>query len=395
MLLAIGGQAHAAVLASETFDTAQPGSAYNATIPGASYQVTSGDVDIIGPLTNGAASGFYTCPGPNSSANNCLDLNGNQPGAITSTSGFALTAGTPYTLSFNLAGSVVPDVAYAMQATIGNSAPFTFSVPAGGSFGTETITYTPAVSQPDAHLSFASLTDIPGNPEYGPLIDSVTLTAPTAPSAVSTPINGSTVLFQQDLATAAPGPNYTGPLSNTGLTVTAGDVDIFGDGTGSGTAGFYTCPSPLASSQTCIDLNGDQPGTIQTDETFDLTAGSTYTVSFQLAGNIPNGNLSEYTLQASFGDSGPFTFSTPPGAAFQTESFSFTPSVNETGARLIMTSEQDSDSLLYGPIITGISITDPPGFTSGDIPSLPEPGSVWVMLSGVLLLAWFTRHRMA
>ena len=47
-------------------------------------------------------------------------------------------------------------------------------------------------------------------------------------------------IYQQDLASAAPGPTYSGPVSNTGLSVTAGNVDIFGNGSASGTAGFYT-----------------------------------------------------------------------------------------------------------------------------------------------------------
>ncbi len=378
--------ARAATLFSETFDASQPGSAYTSTIPGAAFQVTSGNVDIIGNLTNGAGSGFFTCPGPNNGANNCLDLNGNNPGAITTTTGFNLTAGTTYTLSFNLAGSVVPNVNYVMQATIGGSTPFTFSVPGGNDFGTETVSFTPTANEANAHLSFASLTDLPGNSEYGPLIDNVVLT-----SAPAGPNPGGTLLFQQDLTTAAPGPNYRGPLSNSGLTVTAGDVDIFGNGTGSGTAGFYTCPAPLTANQTCIDLNGDQPGTIQTDQVFNLIAGTTYTVSFELAGNIPNGNLSEYTLGASFGNSGIYTFSAPPGAPFQTESFSYTPTTDESQARLVLSSQQYADLLNYGPIITDLSISDPPG--SGDTVSASEPGVLSVILTSILSLAWLRRRQ--
>ncbi len=380
-------RADAASLFTETFGSAQPGSAYTGAIPNTGFTVTSGSVDIIGPLTNGAASGFYNCAAPNSGTANCLDLNGNQPGAITTDSGFNLTAGTSYTLSFNLAGSVPVTSYYQMQATIGDSAPFVFSVPAGNAFGTETVTYTPATNQPNAHISFASDTDVPGNAEYGALISDVTFGAAAANSSAM-------LIYSQTLATAAPGANYKGALSNTGLTVTSGDVDIFGNGTGSGTAGFYTCPPPLTASQTCIDLNGDQPGIVQTDQIFNLTAGSTYTVSFQLAGNIPNGDLSEYTLQASFGNSGPFTFSVPPDAPFQTETFSYTPSVDETGARLILASQQTSDSLSYGPIVTDLSITDPPGplVTSDAAAAVPEPESLFILLVGLVSLTVLARR---
>ena len=164
------------------------------------------------------------------------------------------------------------------------------------------------------------------------------------------------MLFEQDLVAAQPGANYTGALSNTGFTVTSGNVDLFGNGSGSGTAGFYSCPAPLPTSSVCIDLNGNQPGTIRTDQSFNLTAGSTYTVSFQLAGNIPNGDLSAYPLRASFGNSGAYSFSAAPGSPFQTETFSYTPTEDESAAQLIFASEQDSDSLLYGPIISDISI---------------------------------------
>ena len=61
MLVLLSPEGRASTLLSETFDSALPGSAYNASIPGAAFVVTAGDVDIMGNIGNGA-SGFFTCP---------------------------------------------------------------------------------------------------------------------------------------------------------------------------------------------------------------------------------------------------------------------------------------------------------------------------------------------
>ena len=357
-----------------------PASAYTGAIPDSGFTVSQGDADIIGTITNGAPSGFFTCPASGSAANNCLDLNGNQPGAVTTASGFNLIAGTTYALSFSLAGSIPLGAPYTMQATIGDSAPFTFSVPAGNAFGTEVVDYTPTTTQANAHVSFASTTNIPGNSEYGPLIDNVSLaTAPTVQVAA-----GTTLLYSQNLAQVTPGLNQTGAIAGTGLTVTQGDIDVFGAPPGK--AGVYSCPPPLTSSQTCIDLNGDQPGQLTTDETFDLTAGNTYTVQFDLAGNIPTDGLSQYTIDASFGNSGLYAFSVTPDESFQTESFSYSPTTDEPGAQLVLTSAQTTADPHYGPIITNIVITDPP---ASDV---PEPNAVLPLMTGLTALTVFVRR---
>lgn len=388
--------ARAAALFTEAFDSAQPGSAYTGIIPGTGFRATSGNVDVIGSLLNGTATAFFTCPTVSGGANNCLDLNGNFPGTVTTTSSFNLSAGTSYTLSFDLGGSVVPASDYAMHATIGDSAPFTFSRPAGGVFGTETVNYTPATNQPNARLSFASDTSLPGDAQFGPVIDNVTLglAGSVAPATAS---DGSSMLFQQDLSHAQPGPNYTGALSNTGFTVTAGNVDILGNGAASGTAGFYACPAPSVPGTQCIDMNGYLPGTIQTDQSFSLRAGSAYTVKFGLAGNVPNSDLSGYVLNASFGKSGAFAFTAPPNAelagtgahtpeaAFQPETFTYTPALDEPAAQLVFASGQNAGSLLYGPILTAISIVGPsPANSSANAETeVPEPASLGLMLAGM------------
>ena len=378
--------ASAAVLLHETFDAAPPGSSYTGAIPGSVFHVSSGDVDIIGTLPNGAAGGFFTCPNAPGAANNCLDLNGNQPGAVTTGAGFDLRAGTTYKLSFDLAGSVPVAPAYRMQATIGNNPPVVFSIPAGNMFGTESLLYTPLTDEAGAHVSFQSVTNIPGAPHYGPLIDNVSLATVTTPPAV--PGVGSSLIFQQDFSAVRPGANYAGPVANSGFTVTSGNVDVFGDGTGAGASGFFTCPAPLPSSSGCIDLNGSQPATIQSDQLFNLRAGATYIVGFQLAGNIANAELAEYALTASLGGSAPFRFAISPDSPFQTESFTYSPAADETAARLIMMSQQNTAAPLYGPVITAISIASLPAVTSSSPPSaLPEPGPLAVMLSGLLGLA--------
>jgi hypothetical protein len=57
------------------------------------------------------------------------------------------------------------------------------------------------------------------------------------------------------------------------------------------------------------------------------------------------------------------------GSAFHAESFTYTPTADESDARLTLASAQISDSPLYGPIITDMSIVQSPAFGLGSGPA--------------------------
>ena len=385
------GAARAASLLTESFNGTQPGSAYSGSIGGSAFAVTSGTADIIGSIANGAGSTFYDCPGSIGSANNCLDLNGNGPGSITSSSRFDLRAGTTYTLRFDLAGSVADPggAPFTMQVTLGDSAAYRFSVPAGGNFGTEQIRYTPTTDQSAASLVFTSTT-AHASPEYGPLIDNIVLS--DAPSAPGVAISGSDILFSQDFSDATPAPNYAGAVSATGFTTTLGSVDIIGDLPNLG-SGFYTCPFGAVGSNNCLDLNGSGPGAIISDQVFSLLAGVTYQIGFDMAGSVDDGNHDVYGLHVALGDSGDVAFTADAGSPFSRRTFNYTPVQNQTDARLTLTSDSNTANPQYGPLIDNIVIRIAPLSQNNEPAAVPEPASFAVLGVGLLALARLRRRR--
>ena len=375
--LAASGTVHAQALYSENFDSLPPGGGLTGLIPGSGLTVTSGDADIIGNILNGAASAYSVCPAGPSAANNCLDLNGNGPGSVSTPAMFNLTAGTTYVLNFSAAGSVanVGGAPYTFTVTLGNSAPETFSLPANSGLVGEQFIYTPEVNQPNAALALASTTSLPGNARYGPVIDNLNLSA--------LPPSGTTFYpFMQSFNKVQPGSNFSSILAGTRFAVVAGNVDVLGNLLNGAASGFYTCPPGMLEPGNCIDLNGDQPGEIESRNRFYLSAGTTYAVTFELAGNVVDGINSSYPLTVSLGGSGPVGFSAAPGSPFTEETLYYTPIVTQPQAPLIFAAGPDGGNPLYGPIISEVSVS-----------AVPEPREVFMLPVLLVLLAMSRRRR--
>ncbi len=161
---AFSGVGQASIIFSDNFDTVATG--VNKTGAVGDFTVTHGNVDVVGTFPTSIASNL--CVSPESV--NCVDLNGNTPGTLTS-SAISLAVGT-YTLSFDLNGTLR-----------GNSSSTTVS------FGSFTQTYVLTTSQKNvysipiaiatagtSHIVFQS--NLPG--ASGALLDNVELTGPPA-----------------------------------------------------------------------------------------------------------------------------------------------------------------------------------------------------------------------
>ncbi|MBC7637133.1 MAG: hypothetical protein H7251_16200 [Acetobacteraceae bacterium] len=371
--------AAAALLLSDNFDSATPGGSYDSNIMGSAFSVFAGNVDVIGQITNGAANGYFSCPAGGPVENNCLDLNGTLPGAVKSTARFNLIAGRSYMLNFSAAGSMVDTARdpYRFTVALGNSGATGYTVAAGSSFAAQRFTYTPTINEDDAALVLASTTDIAGARQYGALIDNLRLTDNAPVFGQSRAPGGGTV---ESFNSAQPGSNISSLIAGTGFAVVAGNVDVMGTIVNGAAAGFFTCPVGLPTENNCIDLNGNQPGAIATAAPMLLLAGTTYEVSFALAGNIDDGTHAAYAMHAQLGNSGAISFSTLPGSSFTTETFTYTPITDEVAAFLQFTSDSTAGNPIFGAFIDNISVV---ALSNGAAVAVPEPGSMMMVLIGL------------
>jgi hypothetical protein len=159
--LLLAGAANATVVFSDDFDTNTTG--LNATPAG--WAVSDGFVDIIG-------SGYFDfLPGNGK----YIDMDGSRSNAGTLSRSLNLVAGTPYLLSFDLAGNRRNAAAETVAVTFG-SASSSHSLPQSAGFTPFSLAFTPGTSG-SYTLSFAGA----GGDNIGMLLDRVVVTAVPEP----------------------------------------------------------------------------------------------------------------------------------------------------------------------------------------------------------------------
>lgn len=169
---------------------------------------------------------------------------------------------------------------------------------------------------------------------------------------------------------------YGGAITGTAFTVTSGTVDIIGLPSGSP---FGCVRLPGAN---CLDLVGNTgSGAIASTASFELVAGSTYTVSFGglLQGFSP-GSPETTSFEVSLGSLTSTQTANANGAAY---SIHFTPLTNQSGARLAFTTLTAPNSV-HGVVLDSVVLS---------VSAVPEPQTWAMMFAGLAGLAGIARRR--
>lgn len=195
--------------------------------------------------------------------------------------------------------------------------------------------------------------------------------------ALSGTAQASTVLLSENFNSAIPGTIFAGSVPGS-FVMGGGSVDVLGNLHGS----FFLCPDGPGNN--CIDLNGSGPGTIRSAASFNLVAGNTYELSFDLA----PGPESEYKATVSLG-SHTGVFTAVKGTGFVHMSMLFTQSVADTGVKVTFSGAVAPGKPAYwGPVIDNVVLTE-------TTPPVPEPETYAMCLAGLGLLGAAARRRKA
>jgi Protein of unknown function (DUF642)/PEP-CTERM motif len=170
-------------------------------------------------------------------------------------------------------------------------------------------------------------------------------------------------IFADDFNANAVGPN----LAPTGWTVTNGTVDIVGPGFFGGLC--------AAGGDKCIDLDGSTNDAGVLSHDFSLTAGITYTATFELAGNQRGG---KDRITVSFGSS-VFTFAAlAANTAWSNYEVEFTPT--SSGIYALSFSNAGGDNI--GAVLDNVAIQ-----------AVPEPETYAMLLAGLGLMGTIARRK--
>ena len=194
----------------------------------------------------------------------------------------------------------------------------------------------------------------------------IRMLAVAAAMVLSAGAHASTVVFSDNFNADGQGVDVT----PTGWSLSPGtdDVDVIG-------TGFF---DELPGNGNYIDLDGSNgssggPGTLST--TFAAVAGVSYTATFDLGGNQRDGSSDTVTVW--LGGSS-VTETLTPTQGFT--SFSVTTTAATSGPLTL--SFEDSRSGNVGALLDNVSVT-----------SVPEPGSMSLMLAGIAALGFAARRR--
>ena len=174
-----GTAAQAATVFSEDFSGATPNGSYTGAIAGTKFTVSASNVDIVG-VKNGS---FFSCIG--NAGGNCIDLVGNAgPGAVVTSTPFALVAGTAYTLIFGdvLQGYSPGDSATSLYTAVVDG--FTHTFTSTPNVTQQTFSFTPLTSVSNATLTFNVLTA--PDAVHGPVLSNIVLSG-TPPVIAAVP----------------------------------------------------------------------------------------------------------------------------------------------------------------------------------------------------------------
>jgi hypothetical protein len=160
----------------------------------------------------------------------------------------------------------------------------------------------------------------------------------------------------------------------TGWMVADGTVDIIG-----GPPDFYNF---IPGSGRFIDLDGSTSNAGVLSKSLNLSAGTQYTASFQLAGNHRNGSTETVTgiLGVGIGNTSSI-FSLPQNAGWTNYSLVFTPTT--TGAYVLSFGNSGGDNIGMLLDNVSVSVTSP----------VPEPETYAMLLAGLGLLGFAARRR--
>jgi hypothetical protein len=188
------------------------------------------------------------------------------------------------------------------------------------------------------------------------------------------------VLFSEDFSAATPGPHGLGQIPGTQFSVDNLNVDIIGVLNGS----FFGCSDNPGGN--CLDLVGEENGGgVQSIPTFNLKAGSVYTLTFgeNLQGYAP-GSSATTQIQVSLGTlSQDLTFN---GGINTPTTVTFKPTTNQSNAILAFETLVPADAV-HGAVIDHVQLS-----VSGGV---PEPATWAMMLIGVAGLGGLARRRRA
>ncbi|MBK7006395.1 MAG: choice-of-anchor C family protein [Burkholderiales bacterium] len=168
------------------------------------------------------------------------------------------------------------------------------------------------------------------------------------------------------------------PLSGSFATYSAGSLDLTGWTIEEGSVDLINNYWQPSSGDYSLDLSGNGDGVIS--QAFDTVVGTTYTVSFDMAGN-PDDSDKVKTVQVGLSQQPLYTFDTTgrtrTDMGWVTQSFTFT--AVATSSTLHFASVQDS---AYGVALDNISVT-----------AVPEPETYAMLLAGLGLIGTLARRR--
>ncbi|MES2951605.1 MAG: PEP-CTERM sorting domain-containing protein [Pseudomonadota bacterium] len=196
---------------------------------------------------------------------------------------------------------------------------------------------------------------------------------------VSVASHGSTIFSDDFDANVFAGNPFGYNMTPVGWSVTNGTVDVIP----ANQSAYYGCSS------TCIDLDGTSGDAGILSKALGLTAGVTYTASFELAGNhrgqptpSANPNWAFDTGTITFGTQS-LNYSLPAFAGFSFYQLAFTPAVS--GIYSLNFSNHGGDNV--GAMLDNVSVNA--------VSSVPEPETYALLLVGLGLMCSVVRRRKA